>query len=63
MGFPAGANDKEPTCQNRRHKQCGFNPWIGKISLEKCLATHSSFFAWKIPWTEEPDGLVVHEVT
>ena len=25
--------------------------------LEKAMATHSSIFAWKIPWTEEPDGL------
>ena len=21
------------------------------------MATHSSILAWKIPWTEEPDGL------
>ena len=21
------------------------------------MATHSSIFAWEIPWTEEPDGL------
>ena len=26
-------------------------------SLEKGMATHSSFLAWKIPWTEEPGGL------
>ena len=25
--------------------------------LEKEMATHSSTFAWKIPWTEEPGGL------
>ena len=25
--------------------------------LEKGMATHSSFFAWRIPWTEEPSGL------
>ena len=25
--------------------------------LEKGLATHSSVPAWRIPWTEEPDGL------
>ena len=25
--------------------------------LEKEMATHSSIFAWKIPWTEEPNGL------
>ena len=26
-------------------------------SLEREMATHSSVLAWKIPWTEEPDGL------
>ena len=25
------ASGKEPTCQCRRHKRCGFNPWVGKI--------------------------------
>ena len=25
--------------------------------LEKEMATHSSIFAWKIPWTEEPGRL------
>ena len=26
-------------------------------SLGKEMATHSSILAWRIPWTEEPDGL------
>ena len=26
-------------------------------SLEKDIATHSSFLAWRIPWTGEPGGL------
>ena len=26
--------------------------------LEKGTTTHSSIVAWRIPWTEEPDGLV-----
>ena len=26
-------------------------------SLEKEMATYSSILAWKILWTEEPDGL------
>ena len=26
-------------------------------SLEKGMVTHSSIFAWRIPWTEEPGGL------
>ena len=28
---PGGASGKEPTCQCRRHKRCGFDPWIVKI--------------------------------
>ena len=28
-----------------------------KDSLEKEMATHSSFLAWRIPQTEEPGGL------
>ena len=41
-------------------KQCRrlrFNPWVGKIPLEKEIATHSSILAWRIPWTEKPGGL------
>ena len=25
--------------------------------LEEDMATHSSILAWRVPWTEEPDGL------
>ena len=25
--------------------------------LEEGMASHSSIFAWEIPWTEEPGGL------
>ena len=25
--------------------------------MEKEMTTHSSVFAWRIPWTEEPGGL------
>ena len=25
--------------------------------LEKEMTTHSSIFAWEIPWTEEPEGI------
>ena len=31
QGFPSGASGKEPTCQCRRHKRRGFEPWVGKI--------------------------------
>ena len=30
---------------------------VQKDPLEKGMATHSSILAWKIPRTEEPDGL------
>ena len=31
VGFPGGASGKEPTCQCRRHKRHGFDPWVEKI--------------------------------
>ena len=40
--------------------------WVGSMGpedpLKKEMATHSSILAWKIPWTEEPNGLMVHGV-
>ena len=30
---------------------------VGKIPLEKEMATHSSILTWRIPWTEEPGRL------
>ena len=35
----------------------GFDPWVGKVPLEKGIATQSSILAERIPWTEEPGGL------
>ena len=29
----------------------------GEDPLEKEMVTHSSIFAWEIPWTEEPGRL------
>ena len=31
-------------------------------SLEKSLATHSRNLVWKMAWTEEPAGAMVHRV-
>ena len=35
--------------------------WVQSLGredlLEKEMATHSSILAWKMPWTEEPDGV------
>ena len=40
-GFPGGSVGKESACQYRRHKRCGFDPWIGKIP-------------WKRKWQPTP---------
>ena len=29
--FPGDATGKEPACQCRQPKRCGFDPWVGKI--------------------------------
>ena len=34
----------------------GWIPGSGR-PLEKEMATHASFLAWRVPWTEEPGGL------
>ena len=35
--------------------------WVQSLGqedpLEKEMENYSSFLAWKIPWTEEPDGV------
>ena len=31
LSFPGGTSGHEPTSQCRRHKRCGFSPWVGKI--------------------------------
>ena len=35
MGFPGGANGKEPACQCRRYKRHGFHPEVEKIPWRK----------------------------
>jgi len=48
MGFQVGTSDKEPV-------------WVRSLGREdppeEDMATHSSILAWRIPWTEGPDGL------
>ena len=56
MAFPDGsvvknlpAMQKMPTTQARS---------LGKEdALEEGMTTHSSILTWRVPWTEEPDGL------
>ena len=54
MGFPGGSDGKGSACNAG---DLGSTPGSGG-SLEKELVTHSSFLGWRIPWTEEPGGLL-----
>ena len=31
--------------------------YVKEVPLEKGMAIHSNILAWRIPWTEKPDGL------
>ena len=53
LGFPCSSVGKVSPCNAGD---------LGSIRdqedpLEKGMATHSGILAWRIPWTEEPDGL------
>ena len=52
-GFPGGSYDKESACNAG---DMGSIPGSER-SLEKGMATRFSVLAWRIPWTDEPDGL------
>ena len=54
-GFPGGVSGKEPACQCRRQKRCGYNPWVGKIPWRRhcyplqysCLENTVDRGAWR----------------
>ena len=54
--LPQWLSVKESVCNSGDTGDADSIPWPGR-SLEKEMATHSSYFAWRIPWTEEPGGL------
>ena len=35
LGLPRWLSGKEPACQHRRHKSCGFDPWVRKIPWQR----------------------------
>ena len=55
-GLPRWLSGKETSCQSRRRKRLGFDPWSMEDPLED-MATHSRILAWRIPRTKEPDRL------
>ena len=55
--FPGGASGKEPVCQSRRCKRCGFGSLVQEDPLKEGMATHSGILDWETPGTEAPGGL------
>ena len=55
-GFPGGSVIKN-SLPIRETQKTQVRSLIWEDPLEKEVATHSSIFAWEIPWTEEPGGL------
>ena len=47
MGFPDGPSGKESTCQCRRRKRQGFDPWVGKIACSRKLQSAQVFLPGK----------------
>ena len=47
---------KNPSANSGDVRDVGSIPGL-EDPLVKGMATHSSNLAWRVPWTEEPDGL------
>ena len=45
--FPGGTRGKEPTCQRRRHKRRGFDPWVKKIPWSRKWQPTPAFLTGK----------------
>ena len=57
MGFPRGSAVKNlPAMQEVQGTWIQSPGW--EVPLEEGMATHSSILTWRIPWTEEPGGLL-----
>ena len=54
--FPDDSSGKESACNAGDTGNVGSIPGLER-SLEKEMAAHSSILAWKVPQTEDPDGL------
>ena len=54
--FPGSTSGKESDC-NAGDIKDQIQSLGQEDPLEEEMATHSSIFAWRIPWTEEPGGL------
>ena len=56
-GFPGGLIVKNLPEMQKMQEMPRVQSLDQEDLLEEGMATHSSILAWRIPWTEEPDGL------
>ena len=60
MGLPMVA-------QTVKNPPVMWKTWVQSLDredpLKEGMATHCNILAWRIPWTEEPGGLQVHDTT
>ena len=57
LGFPGGSNGKKKKKNLHAMQETWGKSLDREDPLKKGMATHSSFLAWRIPWTEQSDGL------
>ena len=63
--FPGSSDGEESTCKAGRPSNAGdpvmqdtrVQSLSRKDPLKEEIASHSSILAWRIPWTEESDGV------
>ena len=61
-GFPGGTSGKELSCQCRRHKRLGFDPWVQKIPWRRAWQPTPVFLPGKNPMDRGAWWATVHRV-
>ena len=56
MGFPGSTSGKEPASHCRRHKNCGFYPWVRKIPWRRTWQPTPVFLRGKSHGQRSPEG-------
>ena len=62
IGYPLQYSWASLVAQLVKNLPAMWENWVQSLGwedpLEEGMATHSSILAWRIPWTEEPGGLL-----
>ena len=62
IGYPLQCSQASLVAQMVKNPPAMWETWVCPLGwedpLEKGMATHSSILTWRIPWTEEPGGIL-----